>query len=120
MDQTVFFCSNICPTDWDRIAAVSRFKHSAVPRRASKVLTCNEPDVCAGQEEVDHGFHRWALAGGIECGGGKATGRGAECLGEEEDWQCDDDDDDYFEGRDDDAEVTCCLIITQTDRVLPG
>lgn len=61
---------------------------------------------------MDHAFHPWSLANGIECGGGKAMARGGGeeegFDGEEEDWGFDDDD---LQGKDD-TQVTCLLTGT--------
>lgn len=45
----------------------------------------------ARQEEQDFTFHPWALANGIECGGGKEAGRATEGLDGEGEWDSDDD-----------------------------
>eukprot|EP00904_Undaria_pinnatifida_P007217 jgi/Undpi1/3625/HiC_scaffold_16.g06995.m1 len=43
------------------------------------------------KEEQDFTFHPWALANGIECGGGKEAGRATEGLDGEGEWDSDDD-----------------------------
>lgn len=60
------------------------------------------------QEEETYGFHPWALANGIECGGGSGGDKAwaGEGENEEEGWSSDDDEEEYeFEDGDDDSEV---------------